>query len=66
MTMMGNTNFMSTGNRPGYVLVGWKIQGGDEKIYNVINGSNIAFVENIMMYTPVEDTTFIAQWTENI
>ena len=39
----------------------WKIQGGDDKIYNVINGQN-SNVENIMMYYPSSDVTFIAVW----
>ena len=62
LTVMADLSFMSTGNRPGYVLVGWKIKDGDDKIYNVINGTNANGIENIMMYYPNQDTTFVAVW----
>ena len=63
-TIWSNTHFTSTGDRPGYVLFGWKIQGEDDKIYNSIGGANANHFENIMEYEPTGDMTFVAVWKE--
>jgi hypothetical protein len=56
----------SEGYRPGYLITGWKIQGGDDTVYtdgrNNYAGSNSV---NLYSYHPTGDTVFIAQWAES-
>lgn len=57
-----NTMSDSSGCRPGYVITGWKIKGGDDTIY--YTGTYMTSGTYLYSYHPTGDTVFVAQWAE--